>query len=81
MYTPTGFDTFMPSSGNLHLRLDKEQKFSKLQLLKIQAASPGRGLHASYFVFVLIIEGYILIYYYVVHPHTQYKGTMLQQGF
>ena len=24
---------------------------------------------------------YIFMYHYVVHPHTQYKGTMLQQGF
>ena len=43
----------------------------------LQAASPGRDPH----VFVLIIEGYIFMYYYVVHPHTQYRGTMLQQGF
>ena len=21
------------------------------------------------------------MYYYVVHPHTQYRGTMRQQGF
>ena len=33
------------------------------------------------FVFVLIIQGYIFMYYYVVYPHTQYGGTVLQQGF
>ena len=27
------------------------------------------------------IRLYFCMYYYVVHPHTQYIGTMLQQGF
>jgi hypothetical protein len=36
IYTPTRFDIFMSSSGSLHLRLAKLDKFSKLQLLKIQ---------------------------------------------
>ena len=44
----------------------------------LQAASTGRGCH----VFVSDnTELYIFMYYYVVHPHTQYRGTMLQQGF
>jgi len=29
----------------------------------------------------LYYQGYTFKYYYVVHPHTQYRGTMLQQGF
>ena len=29
----------------------------------------------------LIIEGYNFKYYYVVHPRTQYRDNMLQQGF
>jgi len=42
-----------------------------------QASFPGRDPH----VLFLIIKGYTFKYYYVVHPHTQYRGTMLQQGF
>ena len=33
------------------------------------------------FVSVLIIQGYIFMYYSVAHPHTQYRGTVLQQVF
>ena len=29
----------------------------------------------------LIIQNYTFKYYYMVHTHTQYRGTMLQQGF
>jgi len=42
----------------------------------LQAASPGRDPH----VFVSDITG---LYFYVLlcgSPHTQYRGTMLQQG-
>ena len=46
----------------------------------LQAASPGRETH----VFVFVFDN-IGLYFYVLlrgsHTHTQYRGTMLQQGF
>jgi hypothetical protein len=44
----------------------------------LQAASPERDPHVAKF---FILQIYNIIYYYVGLPHTQYRGTMLQQGF
>jgi len=47
----------------------------------LQAASPGWNLQVSCFCFCFDNIGLFFMYYYVVHPHTQYRGTMLQQEF
>jgi len=43
----------------------------------LQATSHGLDLHVSCFDNI----GLYFMYYYVVHPHTQYRGAMPQQGF
>ena len=47
----------------------------------LQAASSERDLRVSYFCFCFDNIWLYFMYYYVVHSRTQYRGTMLQQGF
>ena len=49
----------------------------------LQAASPGRDLHVSCFCLCFGFDniGLYFMYYRVVHPHIQYRGTSSNKGF
>jgi hypothetical protein len=68
IYTPTRFDIFMSSSGNLHLRFAKLHKFYKLQLLKLQFHKTKMfhiKLHKflGYGSWLYVVVIYILLWY------------------
>ena len=54
-----------------------DMQFRQTPTKIIQASSPGRPL----MVLFLIIRGSTFKFYYMVHPHTQYRDTVLKQEF
>ena len=50
-------------------------------LLGTTSDFPRKGPSCFLFLLIFVFCYDNIGYHYVVHPHTQYRGTMLQQGF